>query len=144
MSKLPDPTTQATFYKDVPLKRLFAWVLDGIISFVMTVIISVLLLGIPFFFFFGLWAVVSVIYRVLSITGGSATWGMRFVGIELRTSQAHPMDFIMALLHTIGTLICMATGLQIISIILMLFTARGQGLVDLVLGTAAVNKMARY
>ena len=54
-----------------------------------------------------------------------------------------PLDGLYALLHTVGTMIAYAISLQIVSVILMLITSRKQGLVDLILATAVVNRAAR-
>lgn len=144
LSGLPDPQSQAGFYADVPFKRLMAWVIDGALTFALTFLISLFTLGIGFFFFFFIWAVLGFAYRFITIAGRSATIGMRLMGIELRTGTGQRFDGMQALLHTAGTTLCFATGVQFISVILMVVTARGQGLPDMILGTAMVNNKARY
>lgn len=148
MSVLPDPISQSDFYADVPTKRLMAWLFDWVlilcIALFTTLIVGILTLGIGLFFFFGLWALIAFLYPWVSLSGRSATPGMRLMGIELRNNLGLPLDGITALLHTVGTMICFSTGAQIISIVMMLFTARKQGLVDMILGTAMMNKIARY
>ncbi|MGV6839720.1 MAG: RDD family protein [Planktomarina sp.] len=144
LSGLPDPDRQSGFYASVTMKRLFAWIIDGIIIFMMTLLISVLTFGLGFFIFFGIWAVLSFLYRVGTISSSSATIGMQIMSIEFRKGDGSRFDSLTALLHTAGTFICMATGVQIISILLMVFTSRKQGLPDLVLGTAALNRAASF
>jgi uncharacterized RDD family membrane protein YckC len=141
---LPDPQTQAEFYADVPLKRLFAWVIDVVL------IAIVCLLVLPFtaftgvFFFPALMAVVGFVYRVVTLASGSATWGMRLVSLEMRRQTGDRFDFATALLHTIGFYVSVAMApLQLISIVLMLLSARAQGLTDHVMGTVAINRAAR-
>ena len=141
---IPDPLTQPDFYADVPTKRLIAWVVDTV------VIIGFCLLILPFtaftglFFFPLLYLTVSFIYRVITISGNSATWGMRLTAIEFRTAQGSRFDLQMAFLHTLGYSVSWAVMiLQIASMILMLTSVRGQGLSDHVLGTVAINRRAR-
>ena len=52
------------------------------------------------------------------------------------------MDGLYVLFHTLGTLICLISRLQIILVILMLIASRKQGLVDLILGTVMLNAPA--
>ena len=141
MTQTPDPEMQPEFYDGVPTKRLLAWVVD------MIVIVGLCLLILPFtvftgiFFFPFLLLVVGFIYRVITLTTGSATWGMRLMGMELRTLRDAPFDFGTALFHTLGYSFSVAMApLQFISIVLMCVTDRKQGLSDMVLGTVAVNR----
>jgi len=78
---------------------------------------------------------------VVTIANGSATLRMRFLGIEFRKSNGDRFDLSMAFLHTLGLTVSFAMPLlQVISIVLMLTTARGQGLSDHLLGTVAINR----
>ena len=142
---LPDPVTQAEFYADVPMKRLFAWLID------MVVIVGISLLIVPFtaftglFFFPLLTLVVGFAYRVITITNRSATWGMRVMAIELRASSGERFGLGLAALHTGMTSVSFAMPLlQVVSIVLMLTTARKQGLTDHLLGTVALNRRAAF
>lgn len=142
---IPDPDTQPEFYSDVPTKRLIAWLIDTV------VIIVICLLIVPFTAFTGLlffpvmMLVVGFAYRVVTIAQGSATWGMRLAAIEFRTRDGQMFDLQMAFLHTLGfSISCAFVVLQILSIILMLTTARAQGLTDHILGTVAINRRAAY
>lgn len=139
----PDPDVQPQFYDGVPTKRLLAWVVDILIIAALTV------LAIPFTAFIGLFflpllfMVLSFAYRVVTLTRGSATWGMRLMSIELRTSDDAPFDLSQAFLHTLGYSFSLAMApLQLISVVLMLSTERRQGLTDLALGTVALNRRA--
>ncbi|MEO1381406.1 MAG: RDD family protein, partial [Pseudomonadota bacterium] len=54
-------------------------------------------------------------------------------------------DTSQAALHTLGLTVSFAfILLQVVSVILMLTSARGQGLSDLLLGTVAVNQRAAH
>lgn len=141
---LPDPDTQAEFYADVPMKRAIAWVVDVFLVFLAALLISLLTIGIGFFFFGFLLLTIGFVYRTVSLANRSATIGMRLASIELRTAQGERFDLPTAALHTLGYQLSMAFFLaQIASIVLMLTTPRAQGLTDHVLGTAAVNVAAR-
>jgi uncharacterized RDD family membrane protein YckC len=92
------------------------------------------------FFFPFLMIVTGFLYRWGSIAAASATWGMAIMGIRLEDSRAQNLSGSLAFLHTLGYSISVAVApLQLISVVLMLVTARGQGLTDLFLGTQAVN-----
>ena len=66
---------------------------------------------------------------------------MRFAGIEFRTASGNRFDMGHALLHTTGFTLSVAVPiLQMISVVMMLTGPRAQGLTDLFLGTAALNR----
>jgi len=144
LTALPDPQLQPEFYADVPTKRLLAFVVDTVL------IIGICLVILPFtaftglFFFPFLMLVVGFAYRVITLSNGSATWGMRLMAIEFRTTQGARFDFVTACLHTLGYTLSMGTFIvQAASIVMMLTSERGQGLSDLVLGTVALNRSAQ-
>jgi uncharacterized RDD family membrane protein YckC len=137
----PDPIRDGHFYADVPAKRLVAWVIDTVlIAFVVAVIV-------PFtgflalFFLGGLYLVVNFLYRWIGIARHSATIGMRIMGIELRDAQGYRLDSVTAFAHVLGYTLSVAFVVpQLISLLLMGFTRRGQGLSDHVLGTVMINR----
>ncbi len=143
MSDLPDPAYQPEFYANVPPKRFFAWVVDTGIILVLT------LLALPFTGFLGIfflpvmYLVLGFAYRVVTLANGSATWGMRLFAIQLRRWDGRKFDLEAAVLHTLGTSISFSIPLvQVVSVVLMLTSSRGQGLTDHVLGTTAMNRPA--
>jgi uncharacterized RDD family membrane protein YckC len=144
MSALPDlphPERDAAFYDSVPAKRLVAWVIDGILIFALTLLAIPLTLFTALFYLPVLWLALSFAYRTVTLAQGSATWGMRFMGIELRTFRGECFALPDAAAHTAIYTASMAFVLpQIASIVLMLTTPRGQGLPDLALGTVALNR----
>ena len=82
MTHLPDPDSQPEFYQSVATKRfIVAWLFDiAFISLLCTVAI-LLTFGMGCSFILALiYAVVSFVYRVVTIANGSATLGMRFHG----------------------------------------------------------------
>ena len=143
MSHLPDPDSQPEFYQSVATKRFFAWLFDiAFISLLCTVAI-LLTFGMGFFILALIYAVISFVYRVVTIANGSATLGMRFMGIELRDAFGARMDTGKAIAHTAGYFVSMAIPvLQIISVIMMMTSTRCQGLTDAFLGTVMINQRA--
>lgn len=140
---LPDPVTQPEFYADVPMKRLLAWLVDTVLIALICLLILPFTAFTGLFFFPLLMLVVGFAYRVVTIANRSATWGMRLMAIEFRTAQGERFGLGLATLHTLGTSFSFALPvLQIISVVLMLTTARGQGLTDHVLGSVALNRAA--
>ncbi|CUH77572.1 RDD family protein [Tropicibacter naphthalenivorans] len=142
LSHLPDPVHQAEFYESVTIKRGLAWVIDALfIGILATAVSLVTIVGVFFWPVFFL--VVGFLYRWMTLASGSATWGMRIMAIEFRDAYGQRLDGGQALLHTLGYTISMSMVLvQVVSVILMFTTERGQGLTDLVLGTVALNRRA--
>ncbi|APX15059.1 hypothetical protein BWR17_03795 [Phaeobacter inhibens] len=141
MTALPDPDYQADFYQFVASKRLFAWLMDSVLITLLASIAVVFTAFTGLFIWPLLYLVIGFIYRAVTIAAGSATWGMLIAGIELRDLSGRKLDGQGALLHTAGYSISMAFPvLQVISILMMLMSARGQGLTDAVLGTVMLNR----
>ena len=141
---LPDPHYQAEFYEDVTMKRAMAWLVDTAVIFALTFLAVVFTVGIGLFFAAFLFMIIGFAYRVVTLTNSGATIGMRLVAIELRTHRGTRPELGTAVLHTLGYSIAFSMiFVQVASIILTLTTPRGQGLHDMVLGTAMVNRMGR-
>ncbi|MGB3243019.1 MAG: RDD family protein [Sulfitobacter sp.] len=141
MTHLPDPDTQPEFYENVPLKRLLAWLVDTVIIVVLCVVILPFTAFTGLFFFPFLLLMVGFAYRVITLANGSATWGMRLMAIELRDGRDRPFDLGLAVLHTLGYTLSIGTAIvQVVSIVLMASSARGQGLTDMFLNTTALNR----
>ena len=144
-SGLPDPNRAAEFYQDVPLKRLIAWGIDTLMTGLITLIIVPFTAFTALFFLPFLYLVVNFIYRSITMARHSATPGMRLVSIEMRNFRGERLDSFTAILHCLGYAVSVGMVFpQIITIILICITPRAQGLTDLVLGTAAINRTARY
>lgn len=140
-SALPDPDLRPDFYAGVLAKRLMAWLVD------VTIVAVACLLLLPFTAFLGLLVfplmmlVVGFFYRWSTLSGGSATWGMRMMGVQLREADGLPLSNTTALMHTAAYSVCVGMAvLQLVSIGLMLISPRRQGLPDHLLGTAMINR----
>jgi uncharacterized RDD family membrane protein YckC len=85
---------------------------------------------------------VAILYSVLTIGGPhSATPGMRFVSIEMRSVRGERPTYGLALLHVLGFWFSMAILTPLV-LLVGLFTERKQLLHDLVLGLVAVRSGA--
>lgn len=144
-SRLPDPDRHAEFYADVPMKRALAWVIDTVLIAVITLFIVPFTAFTALFFLPMLFLTVSFVYRSLSLASRSATPGMRLLAIEFLDHRGQRFDLTTAVLHTLGYTVSISMVLpQIVSALLMLTGARGQGLTDHALGTVAINRAARF
>lgn len=140
---LPDPFARPEFYEGVPLKRLLAWVVDIVLIFVLCLLVLPFTAFTGIFFFPALMLATGFLYRWATLANGSATWGMRLMAIQIREADGLRLTGGTAFLHTLGYTVSLSIPpLQLISILLMLFTDRRQGLTDHLLGTAAINRPA--
>ncbi len=139
----PDPERHAAFYSGVPTKRLFAWLIDMVLIALVTAIIVPFTAFTALFFLPLLYLCVGFLYRWFTLSGRSATWGMRLMNIEFLDRGGLRFDGATALLHTLGYSLSVAFVLpQVLSVVLMLISSRGQGLTDHVLGSVAINSPA--
>lgn len=141
MTALPDPDRHAEFYAGTAFKRGMAWIVDTIFVTLIVALVSVLtaltaLLILPL-----VWLAVGFLYRWVTISGNSATWGMRLMNIEFLDRYGQRFDAATAFVHTLGYSLSMAFVLpQLLSVALMIISRRGQGLTDMVLGSVAINR----
>ncbi|WP_394177207.1 RDD family protein [Yoonia maritima] len=135
------PTSDA--FSGVTLKRGIAWLFDMVIIGVICVLVLPFTAFTGVFFFPALMLLIGFLYRWFTIANGSATWGMRMVGITLRDHYGRPLSSGTAFAHTFGysVSVCIAP-LQLISVILMLVSRESRGLTDYLLGTYAMNRYA--
>ncbi|MEQ6204179.1 RDD family protein [Sulfitobacter sp. HNIBRBA2951] len=139
----PDPDLSPQFYDGVPAKRLMAWGVDTVLIFVLVLLVLPFTAFLGLFIFPFLYLVIGFAYRVVTLSRGSSTWGMRLMAIELRTHDDERFDSSAAFLHTLGYTVSLGMPLlQFISVVMMLSTERRQGLTDMVMGTVAMNRRA--
>ncbi len=147
MSGLPDPDLDRQFYDGVPSRRVVAWLIDAVLVLAagvpLALLFGLLTLGFGFALFPLVVGGVGVLYRMATIGGGSATWGMRFAGIEFRRGDGTRFDGPTTLLHTgVYALGYAFPFLQLLSCATILFTRYRQGVPDLLLGTTAIVRPA--
>jgi uncharacterized RDD family membrane protein YckC len=141
-----DPAIRPECYEGVRTRRIFAFLVDlAVIFFLMAIayvvigILGIFTLGLLWIALPAVWPVVAILYSVLTLGGPhSATPGMRFMGIEMRTLRGERLDYGLALLHVLGFWFSV-TILTPLVLIVALFTERKQLLHDLVLGVVAVR-----
>lgn len=141
-----DPIADPTAYEGVRTRRSFAFLVDAtVVLFLMTVasiviaVLGVFTLGLGWLLFPAVWPVVAILYTLLTLGGPhSATPGMRFTGIEMRTTQGEPMNYALALVHSLGFWLSV-TILTPLILVVALFTPRKQLLHDLLIGIVAVR-----
>ena len=144
-SPYPDPATQSWFYADVLPKRALAWVFDTVLIAFLVALIVPLTGFLALFFLGGLYVVISFLYRWIGLARTSATLGMRIMGIEFRDGGGLRMEGGLGFAHTLFYALSVAFVFpQIISVLMMLFGTRGQGLSDVVLGVVLVNRRAMH
>lgn len=138
---LPDPDRHAAFYDGVALKRGLAWIVDTIFVTLLVMLATLFTAFTALFFLPLLWLTVSFVYRWVTVSNRSATWGMRLMGIEFLDRTGLRFDAATAFLHTLGYTLSMAFVLpQVISVGLMCLSRRGQGLTDMLIGSVAINR----
>ena len=143
MPQLPDPDLLPEFYALVPLKRLMAWVVDGVLIFLLTGVVLIFTALLTVWILPLLYAAVNVAYRTVTLARWSATPGMVLMAVQLRDARGARLDPMLALLHTLAyTAASLLVLPQVASVALMLITPRRQGLGDLLLGTAMINRPA--
>ena len=140
---LPDPHSQGEFYADVPLKRFLAFLVDTVLLLAITVVIVIFTLGLAVIFLYPVWWLLNFAYRSVTLANSSATPGMRLFAIEFRNARGQRLDQAEALQHTLGFMLSITFfPVQLVSMVLMASSPRGQGLSDHVLGTVALNRRA--
>lgn len=141
-----DPGLHPERYYGVRSRRIFAFLIDSaVILFLMLVacvvvaVLGVFTFGLGWFLFPLVWPCVALIYTVLTMGGpASATPGMRFAGVEVRTIAGERMNPGLALLHSLGFWFSVSLLTPLI-LLAALVTPRKQLLHDLALGVAVVR-----
>jgi len=144
---LPDPEIDRQFYEGVPTRRFVAWLLDVALVLLVSVPVALLLtiftLGMALPLFPLVIAGTGFTYRVMTLAGGSATLGMRLMGLEFRRADGNHFDLGTAVMHTTLYLVCLSfVFLQAISCITIATTSYRQSLPDMILRTTAINRPA--
>jgi uncharacterized RDD family membrane protein YckC len=141
-----DPAVHPERYEGVRTRRSFAFLVDfGVILFLMIVawivigVLGVFTLGVGWLLFPAVWPAVAILYTVPTLGGpNSATPGMRFTGVEMRTVRGETMNYGLALLNALGFWFSVGILTPLI-LVVALFTPRKQLLHDLLIGTVVVR-----
>ncbi|MEO8669649.1 MAG: RDD family protein [Bauldia sp.] len=141
-----DAHTAPELYEGVLSKRVVAFVIDAVIivalmipASLVIVVVGFVTLGLAWLLFPALFALVALGYSALTLGGArSATVGMRWSGLEMRTWNGAPMFPLLAVMHSLLFWFSVSFLTPLV-LIVGLLTPRKQLLHDLVLGTVAVN-----
>jgi uncharacterized RDD family membrane protein YckC len=144
-----DPAVHPERYDGVRTRRSFAFLIDAavvlflmLVATVVILILGVVTLGLGWLLFPAVWPLVAILYAVMTLGGpASATPGMRFMGIGIRTLRGERMNYGLALLHALGFWFSVSILTPLI-LLVALFTERKQLLHDLVIGTVAIRSAA--
>lgn len=140
---LPDPDRHAEFYSGTAFKRGVAWIVDTVFVTLLVTVVALVTALTALFILPLVWLAVGFLYRWVTISGRSATWGMRLMNIEFLDRYGQRFDAATAFIHTLGYSVSMAFVIpQIVSVGLMMVSRRGQGMTDMVLGSVAINSRA--
>lgn len=146
--RMPDPAAFPELYEGVLWRRVAAYVVDlvciGALAIVVWCVFAVLwllsfgLLGPVLWFLFGL---LPLAYHTLLLSGRrSATFGMRWFDLELRSVSGERPSFLQALMQTALFYITVAmTGSLIL--LFALFNRRHRTLHDVLAGTVMVRAL---
>jgi uncharacterized RDD family membrane protein YckC len=141
-----DAAAEPDLYAGVLSKRAIAFVFDAIIVLLLMIpaglvvfLLGIVTLGLAWFLYGGLFAIVALGYVALTLGGrSSATVGMRWAGVELRAADGGPAYPLLAVLHALIFWFSCALLTPLV-LLVGFFTTRRQLLHDLILGTVVVN-----
>ncbi len=148
-----DPVTQPELFDGVLARRIFAFLFDAVIVLVPIAVLAlfmlmftVVTLGLGVVVF-GLLGPIAAIWAVLyvGVTLGSphsATYGMRMMGLQMRTWYGAPMYFLLGAVHAIFFWV-LSTALTPLILLIALFNSRRRTLHDYLTGTVLINDEAR-
>ena len=147
-----DPVSQPELFEGVLARRMFAFLFDAVIVLVPIAVLALFMLmftvvtlglGVVVFALLGpiaaIWAVLYV-----GVTLGSphsATYGMRLMGLQMRTWYGAPMYFLLGAVHAIFFWV-LSTALTPLILLVALFNCR-RTLHDFLTGTVVINDEAR-
>lgn len=148
-----DPATQPELFQGVLARRFVAFLIDATIVFIPVAVLALLMgvftvvtlgFGIVIFALLGpvaaIWAMLYV-----GVTLGSprsATYGMRVMGLQMRTWYGAPMYFLLGAVHAVFFWV-LTTVLTPLALLVVLFNARRRTLHDYLTGAVVINDEAR-
>ena len=148
-----DPAIHPELFEGVLSRRIVAFLIDAIIVltplailFLFMLVFTVLTLGLGIVVF-ALLGPIAAIWAVLyvGVTLGSphsATYGMRAMGLQMRTWYGAPMYFLLGTVHAIFFWV-LSTVLTPLVLLITLFNTRRRTLHDYLTGTVLINDEAR-
>ncbi len=148
-----DPAVQPELFEGVLSRRIVAFLIDAcivllpmlVVALVMLVF-TVLTLGFGIFVF-ALLGPITAIWAILYVgitlsSPHSATYGMRAMGLEMRTWYGAPMYFVLGAIHALFFWV-LTSALTPLVLLITLFNARRRTLHDFLTGAVVINNTAR-
>lgn len=140
-------TADDALTEGVPLRRVWAWLVDVVLIAVLTGVLWVVLLAMGVLTLglslplLGALPVVPLAYHVLFVAASGATPGQSFMGLIVRRNEdLGPPDFARAALFTVGLYLTLAAG--VIWLGIAFFTLRRRTLHDIFAGVVVVRRRA--
>lgn len=148
-----DPVTQPELFQGVLARRFMAFLIDAIIILIplAAVVLFMLLFTVVTLGFgavvFGLLGPIAALWAILYVgvtlsSEHSATYGMRMMGLQMRTWYGAPMYFLLGAVHAIFFWVLSAALTPLIMLV-ALFNSRRRTLHDYLAGTVMINDEAR-
>jgi uncharacterized RDD family membrane protein YckC len=148
-----DPATHPELFDGVLARRVIAFVIDFIVIVAPVAFVAVLIVpfglitfGLGFALYWLLWptAVIwAIVYFGLTLgSPRSATFGMRVMGIEMRTWYGAPTYFVLGAVHAIAFWFTVSFFTPFV-LLVAFFNHRRRLLHDILLGTVIINSAER-
>lgn len=148
-----DPLTHPELFEGVLARRIMAFFIDAaivlfpvlVLAFFM-LIFTVITLGLGAFVF-GILGPIAAIWAVLYVgltlgSSHSATYGMRMMGLQMRTWYGAPMYFLLGAVHALFFWV-LTSALTPLVLLVSLFNSRRRTLHDYLTGAVVINDEAR-
>lgn len=143
----PDPLSHPEYYDGVPLKRVFAYLIDVVLIAILVGVVAVgfIVLGILSFglllpVLWPLLGLVPIAYHTLLIGGpDGATLGQRWMGLEVRSITGARPNYLQAFIQTALFYVSVALTSFLI-LLVVIFTDRNRAVHDFLAGTVVVNR----
>lgn len=148
-----DPVTQPELFDGVLSRRIVAFLIDACIVLLPMLVVALFMLVFTVLtlgfggFIFALLGPITAIWAILyvGITLGSphsATYGMRAMGVEMRTWYGAPMYFLLGAVHALFFWV-LSTALTPLVLLVPLFNTRRRTIHDYLTGSVMINNAAR-
>jgi uncharacterized RDD family membrane protein YckC len=148
-----DPATRPELFEGVLSRRIVAFLIDACIVLAPMLVVALFMLVFTVvtlgfgIFVFALLGPITAIWAILyvGITLGSphsATYGMRAMGLEMRTWYGAPMYFLLGAVHALFFWV-LTSALTPLVLLVTLFNSRRRTLHDYLTGTLVINNTAR-
>lgn len=148
-----DPVTQPEYFEGVLSRRIVAFLIDACIVLAPMAIVALFMLVFTVVtlgfgaFVFALLGPLTILWAILyvGITLGSphsATYGMRAMGIQMRTWYGAPMYFVLGAIHALFFWV-LTSALTPLVLLVTLLNNRRRTLHDFLTGAVVINSDAR-